>query len=696
MPDWRPPPSAPIRLAELSGEVSGKGAERSWHRAEWRGERLAKAWHRSEAPQGVVFDSPDLTGLGFDPGTIEIVLAPAGASSLRLLLDVPQRVFKDVVALRHREVDVPLPAPAAPGGLVSVRLDIRETLEGNWLDAGTEGRLRAIRVVLPGAGPGARLESVTLLDALAAFRGPAGRRVAEAGGVFRPSWYVAPGARVRFRIRVPGANARLRWHEAGVGGPVRGSVAVVSEGRRQVISSADDGPVWAAREAPLGRWAGRRVTLELSASAPETPQGGRVGLALFGDPRVFDGNGLPQATPDVLIYLVDTLRSDALGAWGAERARTPAFDRLARGGVRFRHAQSNASWTKPAVTTLFTGILPPVHRVGARAYTDRIPPDLPLLQERFRDAGWCTGSFVANPLASTLTGLERGFDAAYAPRHWRGRVALGLHPSASQLHEALLGWLKEEPDCPAFAYVHTLEAHEYQLGRYRLDQGGPRAAYARAVADADVQFGALLEALERRARRRPLLLVFLSDHGESFGEHGARGHGQSVYQTEVAVPLVFYAPGQLPARDVDTPVGLADVPATLLDLLGLPPLPEGQGRSLLPFLAGRRAAPVPVPSSLLHFFLAGDEPERHALLFGDLRKVVLEEGRPAQVFDIARDPGELRALEQGTEEPSRRIRAWLEAQRRRREAFEKAHPARAGRPLDSEALERLRTLGYAD
>ena len=84
--------------------------------------------------------------------------------------------------------------------------------------------------------------------------------------------------------------------------------------------------------------------------------------------------------PNVLIFVVDTWRADAFGASSPSAPPTPAFDALARGGVRFDQATSPSSWTRASIATLWTGVAPPAH--GAIGRRDRLPADLPTLAER--------------------------------------------------------------------------------------------------------------------------------------------------------------------------------------------------------------------------------------------------------------------------------------------------------------------------
>ena len=306
-----------------------------------------------------------------------------------------------------------------------------------------------------------------------------------------------------------------------------------------------------------------------------------TGVALFGQPRVVSvANG--GRAGDVVVYLIDTLRADHVAAFGARfDGITPTLDRLIGEGVGFEMALSHSPWTKPTIATLLTGLLPTTHRVGSQTLSDRVPGSVAMVQERFRSAGWRTGSFAANPLGSTLSGLERGFGTAVAPRFWR-RPELGQHPSAAQVRGELLRWIDLEPDRPFFAYVHVMEAHPEGRHYHGRDLPEGFTPYAASVRAADADLGALLRALEERGRIDDLQLVVLGDHGDSFGEHGSRweGHGTSLFQEQIQVPLVFWRRGGPHREPVSSPVGLADVSPTLIDLFGLPPLEHADGVTL--------------------------------------------------------------------------------------------------------------------
>jgi len=328
----------------------------------------------------------------------------------------------------------------------------------------------------------------------------------------------------------------------------------------------------------------------------------------------------PQAPPDVLLLVVDTLRADALG-----RGITPNMDALAGRGTVYEKAWSTSSWTSPGVVSLLSGRLATVHRVGATDHGERLAEHVPLVQERFRDSGWATGSFVANPLAGEAVGLHRGFDQRFE-RSQLSSPSLGF-PSADQVYAEALSWIETTGDTPWFGFVLTLEPHEWAGPSF---EGEPTQRYDQAVARTDLHLGAFLDELARRGEDP--LIVFTSDHGESLGERGVKGHGTTLFEEQVGVPLIVAGPG-IEATTVSTPVSLVDVAPTLLERASLPGL-GGDGQSLERPREG-------VTASLL-LPLGRERGAQHAWLQDSGRKEMLVEGGRPSFFDLNSDPGELK------------------------------------------------------
>jgi arylsulfatase A-like enzyme len=678
------------RLTALPATVVGEAQRDSSLITSFDAAALA-TWERVEKDGAVRITSP-VFEKGFpDVGTLELELVPGGGELLALIPVVEGDRIKD--GANTRRIEVPIERNLAPGTAVRLRIDLAETLHGNWYDTRRSGRLQRLVLQLPNAPqPDAiGIERLVLRrrgdveGAYAARAAPA-----EVDGVFHPSWWVRGGAHVDFELEVP-ADGELRWYDAALGDAER-RVTVRVEDDGEEIWRGTGGEGWRARTASLDAFAGQRVVLRLE-SAGE-------GVGLFGAPRILGrSDDAPVPKGDFLLYMMDSVRADHVGVFGdAPAGRSPTLDRLAKEGIGFARALSHSSWTKPAIATLLTGILPTTHRVGSKTLSDRLPASVERLPDRFRAGGWRTGSFSANPLGSTLSGLEQGFGTALPPRHWSGRTSLGVHPSGHQLHEALLAWIDEEPEQPFFAYVHVMETHSHGIAAARRAVPPGETPEGAALRAADGHLANLLSELAVRGRT-DVTVVVLSDHGDSFGEHGHAyvGHGTSLYQEQIHVPLVIRPPEAPGVGVVDTLAAVSDVAPTLLDLAGLPPLEEAEGRSLRPLLEGGTVEPRSIPSALLRFPHTPDAPQQFSLVRPDgVKRIEIGDGRRL-TYDLARDPGELGhplPPPDAMAEIVRELQARVDAYPEDAAHFAETHgPVEAG-ALSADELERLRSLGY--
>ena len=339
---------------------------------------------------------------------------------------------------------------------------------------------------------------------------------------------------------------------------------------------------------------------------------------------------LPEAPPgaaNVLLLVLDTSRASSFGVYGNRRPTSPNVDRLAEDGVVFRYAYGTAPWTLPSHASLFSGRWPWEHRA---TWDQRFQHEVgPTLASELAGSGYATAGFVANMVfAARGSGLDHGFHRyTDRPIHWTrlltvlppvaapftwirarfGRHHLVDHKSAADVNREFLDWVDGvDEGRPFFAFLNYFDTHlPYHADtpfdtllsgpgeRYWVD--GPsrwsRAystedldqllrSYEEAVAYVDAQVGALMVALEERGLAENTVVLVTSDHGEQFGEHELIGHSNSLYEPVLRVPLLLVGSREaVPSGTVvDTPVSLRDVPATLLDVLGLPQsLP---GRSL--------------------------------------------------------------------------------------------------------------------
>jgi len=416
------------------------------------------------------------------------------------------------------------------------------------------------------------------------------------------------------------------------------------------------------------------------------------------------GSGIPGVLPprpNIVIILVDTLRADAVGFGGAERDTSPRLDAWARRGVVFDEATTPAGWTRTAVVSLFTGLYPAAHGVQDKDHV--APESLLMLAEVLHGAGWHTAAFVSNFAVAARFGTGQGFDTF---RFFDKKEAPPGTPRKlnylpiEYMDPEVRAFLEHPPREPFFAYVHTTDPHYPYLPPPEYLRWGtdPRARYDGEVLYTDRYVGEWLDAMERSGVLGRTIVVFTADHGEEFHEHGGTGHGITVFEECVRVPLVVWAPGLSPGRRRAL-VSLVDVPPTLLEAAHVT-APAGfaaEGRSLWPMIVGGdpergwnwNYSELVYPSKGIAFtYREGDDKVVHIV------RDKLGRTDWTGLYDVARDRFEQRNLASRRPERLREMRDKLRAvrQEHQREARAVANP----QPLDEEAVEQLRSLGYVD
>jgi arylsulfatase A-like enzyme/tetratricopeptide (TPR) repeat protein len=387
----------------------------------------------------------------------------------------------------------------------------------------------------------------------------------------------------------------------------------------------------------------------------------------------------------VLLVTIDTLRADALGAYGKRDAGTPWIDRLAREGVRFADVHAHNVVTLPSHANILSGRYPQHHGVRDNSGF-RFPRDAPTAATLLEAAGWRTGAFVSAFVLDSRFGLDAGFDA-YDDKLGGAEIHTAFlvpdRPGALTV-EAARAWLEAGGRGRSFCWVHLYEPHfpyappEPFASRFR-DQ-----AYQGEVAAADAALEPLLRPLLEKGAAARTLVVLTSDHGESLGEHGERSHGIFAYEATLRVPLILWAPGLLRPRVVTSPASHVDVLPTLLDAVGQR-LPEGlDGRSLLAAASGRPSEPEAVYFEALSASLNRGWAPLHGVLAGGLKYVDLPE---PELYDLARDPAESQNRAAAQPGDLERLRAVLGRLRAADRGVERTQE-------DASVREHLSALGY--
>jgi arylsulfatase A-like enzyme/Flp pilus assembly protein TadD len=412
-----------------------------------------------------------------------------------------------------------------------------------------------------------------------------------------------------------------------------------------------------------------------------------VGIGLLGWALLKDRGqpaGLRERGANVLLITIDTLRTDAVGAYGNAQASTPWMDRLAASGLRFEQARAHNVVTLPSHANILSGLYPIHHGVRDNAGF-RFPADRETLATILKQNGYATAAFVsAYPLASRF-GLSRGFDV-YDDEFLDalpGQPFLVQERRGTETIEHAQRWIASARS-PWFAWVHLYEPHypyappEPFASRFRGND------YAGEVAATDAALAPLVEPILVGKGLPGTVVVLTSDHGESLGEHGEATHGILAYESTVDVPLVVHMRQLGKGRSSAQPARHVDVLPTILDAVMIG-VPAGlDGTSLLPQVEGRERSGVTTYFEALSGTLNRGWAPLHGVVRGDLKYVDLP---IPELYDLAADRGETRNLADTQPARVREMRALLAEERSREVGV-------ARRAESPQARERLRSLGY--
>ncbi|MGH9441782.1 MAG: sulfatase [Thermoanaerobaculia bacterium] len=632
--------------------------------------------------------------------------------------------------LRHgwQAIRVPVPAiPSEPGGRL-VDLTLRFETAASPLEAGVGKDRRKLAVafnhaaIVPSSMPDPPLS-------LAAARLDVARRTLSlpVGGAYA--------------IPIP-AMSRLTFHLGDVAGNCRDCSLAID----RLPPGSPEERVWTrrARDAagslfsilnPEDRIATARI-LAISEHGPEFDPQRSIRITLPGDfVRVDPADGIRTSParprhPNVFVYLIDTMRAGDLSLYGARRPTSPRIDAFAQDAVTYRSARAASSWTLPSTASLLTGVFPFRHQLitGERfAYARGVP----VLADLLRKAGYETVGISHSFLVSPIYGLAAGFETFL----WRDSLN-GTKLSSQTARRRFVSWLTgaARPGRPIFAYVHTVDPHapytpgkadrefadgapgslpevEYSPENFMAKGLGSRAgdvAHLRALYDgeihhADAEFGRFVDLLKFLGLYENSLIVLATDHGEEFGDHGGFGHGRTMFEEMLRVPLVIRFPGgRWKGSEVSQGVSLVDLAPTILDVAQVDrSRVRFDGRNLAPPSAAAPGFPGRPLFAELHALRGPGlaEVQYDALWTAKLKCIFNARGtdqfsRPAatwSVYDLESDPRERTPLSPGSPAFSRGVsllQRWIDVEKK------SAVPDPGEHRASDEMIDRLRALGY--
>ncbi len=457
--------------------------------------------------------------------------------------------------------------------------------------------------------------------------------------------------------------------------------------------------------------------------------------------------------PNLVLIVSDALRADSLRLYGGT-VPAPNLERLGREGVVFDKAYALAPWTLPSMTSLFASAYPAglTPNIDGRHWLTQLwqyglSPTHPTLAELLKKRGYATGAITSNALLWSIPGIMNGFDtrASAHPillahegvfRHlpflqellaawWPALDGLRPHNACEDMAHYSRAYLARTCSKPFFLWTHYIDPHApydppqrfrgkekgpwpffypYDGGeRWNIPKQGPEfsidkadQAYVKSLYEGEIRYvdelvGRVLNQLDALGLRASTYICFTSDHGEELWEHGNWGHGHSVFQELLRVPLIIAGPGIQPQR-ITEPATALDLIPTLAELTGEPPLAEWKGTSFAEALRGQ--APYAPPPAI---FAQGTSNRTYpnplrTIISGDWKLIQKAGTQETALFDLRKDPHETTNLSgrhpERVQELLQRLETWLAS-------FPSTFPA----PAETDApgqdkVEQLRAMGY--
>jgi arylsulfatase A-like enzyme len=536
-------------------------------------------------------------------------------------------------------------------------------------------------------------------------------RMVGINGVHREGVVLAPGDSLQAKHK--GGGALYFWvgvpSSSGLGKDVPASVSVTAAGRNapSVKRVTPVAGKWTAVKVPLPS---ASVTVAIRLETEGGPSRAAGEAVVIGSPWI-----APSPRPNIIVISIDTLRADHLEAYGSKWPTSPHISELAQESAVFEHCYSHASWTPPSVASLFTSLYPSQHGSLGK---DRIllPKANLTMAETFAKAGYFTAAFSSSPFVHPDFGFAQGFRV----------FGFEENENAARLTEMVEQWLAERPDGPFFLYVMYFDPHfpyvppkKYRHRFRKGPDGRPlwkeehvpvikslfglsaeigresyhhlHGSYRGEIAFTDDMLGMLVSRLRKAGLLENSILVLTSDHGEEFLEHGGFGHGNTLYEEQLHVPLLIRLPGGLHGkRRVNSIVRQADIFPTLLDFADMEHPRPLEGKSFYAALLGNKPISArPAYATSMHLL---DEKRKMTSLRQSRHKLILYENPGDELlFDLDKDPAELRNL---AREKPEKLESMIEALR----TFEKnmAPPVveKSGAASPERTRKMLESLGY--
>jgi arylsulfatase A-like enzyme len=464
----------------------------------------------------------------------------------------------------------------------------------------------------------------------------------------------------------------------------------------------------------LKAYSGRSITLKFE-SKTEAKYLSETPTLAVSNPIVTTDNKFPERlVRHIFIITADALRADHLGCYGYNRPTSPSIDLFSKDAVLFENAISQGAATLPSTASLFTSVYPSAHKTDVN--NSKLPEIFLTLPEMMTAKGYLTSGFVQNEFLNPPHGLADGFS-------WYLYDKFGYHTEQRLI--PALEWITDMRDLPTFCFFHMLHPHSpyipppdianlFHVSLSPLASSNKKLVemdskgiilskeereqlmtlYDGEILHLDRIFASFIERLKQLHIYDESLIIFLSDHGESFQEHGRWGHGGTVYQDMIHVPLLIKFPatykkqGLRISQDVQT----MDLTPTILELIGTPQPGFFQGKSLLPLINNTRNTEK--TRSIFCEVLNG---KLLAVIKEGFKYVYSGQTQKEELYDLRADGGETVDISQKRPDLMKKFRMERTAFFQRASEWRQKHlKGNEGEhiTLDEKQTEELRALGY--
>lgn len=419
---------------------------------------------------------------------------------------------------------------------------------------------------------------------------------------------------------------------------------------------------------------------------------------------------------NIILISIDTLRADHLGCYNYPRDTSPSVDKFREDAILFRRCTAQSPSTLTSHASILTSLIPS-HHGAFFTRGQALPDNIKTMAELLKEKGYRTISFNDGGQIAPQFGLTQGFDK-YESMSDKLKAE---HLNFNRIVTKTMTWLDGNPTEKFFLFLHTYETHhpytpkKRQLKLFESNYNGDLNwqitvemiekinkgeiklteedkqhiinTYDAEIRSMDESFGLLIDYLKKKKLYDNTLIIFTSDHGEEFGEHGTWAmHSHTLFNDQLHVPLLFKLPqSKFASRKVNHLVLSIDILPTVMDLLGEKISKNFEGSSLVPLIKG-----IP-PKKPVFAISQRDMQQTYVSAYWSVmtRKWKLYD---AKLYDILNDPGELKDIAAAHEELKTSLQKYaLKYMKRRDKKF-------TGKKitLDDELREKLKSLGYLD